>query len=81
MILVQIVLLEYIIVIICVEHACLILVYEILGKKLYTDFLEFVAAKFNLCSTFYLFVLTENKNLYSLHYDLKEKIYTLIKCN
>ncbi len=54
---------------------------EILEKNLcikHTDFLEFVAVKFNLNLLFVQlwFVLTENKNLYSLHYVLKHKIYT-----
>ena len=33
-----------------------------------TAILEFVEAKFNICSTFYEFTLDKNKNLYSLHY-------------
>ena len=50
--------------------------YEILEKKfswvIHIDFLEFVAAKFNLNLAFVWvfdsFVQTINKNLYSLHY-------------
>ncbi len=42
-----------------------------------TDLLQFVAAKSNLCSTFYWFILTKNRNLGSLQYGFKHKIYTL----
>ena len=46
------------------------------GKKMgiiHTNFLEFVAAKFSICSTFYWSILIKNKNLYSLYYVLKQK--------
>ena len=41
---------------------------------LFTGILEFAATKFSICSTFYQFVLTKNKNLYSLNYVLKHHI-------
>ena len=45
---------------------------------IYTDILEFEAAKFNLIlafvQLFYQLVETENTNLYNLHYVLKHKI-------
>ena len=46
-----------------------------------TDFLEFIAARFSIRSTFYWFVLTKDKNLYSLHYMLKHKIFTVFRAN
>ena len=51
---------------------------------IHTYFLEFVSAKFNrnfsVCSIFYWFILTKNKNLYRLHYVLKQ-IYTVFTAN
>ena len=46
------------------------------------DISKFEAAKFNHnFSTFYRFILNKNKNLYSLHYVLKHKIYTVCRAN
>ena len=53
--------------IICVSHTHTHkLDYEILGEKkflciIFTDVLEFIATKFDNCSTFYKFVLIEKK--------------------
>ena len=62
-------------IIICVQHALLILDKKFLGI-IYIEFLEFVAAKFCICLTFFFFfVLAKNKNLYSLHCILKQNLH------
>ena len=48
-----------------------------LGKLYYQYNLMMI--KFNISSAFYWFILTKNKNLYSLHDVLNEKIWTVFK--
>ena len=45
------------------------------------EFLEFIAAKFDLDWFFIWFVFTKNKITYNLHNALKHDIYTVFKAN
>ena len=49
------------------NYLWIILDHKILKKNSHTNVLKFVATKFSPCSTFYQFVLTKSKNVYSLH--------------
>ena len=69
-----------------VQYAPLTLDDEILGKKfsciICTDNLESVTAKSKLnLAFFFWFILTKNKNSYSLYYILKHKIYIAFRRN
>ena len=48
---------------------------------IHTDFLEFVATKFNLNLIFVKFFLTKNKNQYSIRHVWKYKIYIVFRTN